>query len=97
VTDALAQLAAHQAALRAGAGALIGYPIEHFLVFANARTFPDQVPPPRLLLPQMIQTQIGYDPVDPRIEGRLETEAVQVDVGSQERLLIDVLTIIFSR
>jgi hypothetical protein len=42
----------------------------------------------------MIEAEIGHYTIDPGIEGTLEPEASQVDVGSQERLLVDVLAIL---
>ena len=41
----------------------------------------------------MIQTEVGHDAIDPGVERTLEAEARQIDVGTQERLLINVLSI----
>src|SRR5712691_4775045 len=46
-----------------------------------------------MLLAQMIQTEIGDDTIDPGVEGALETEAREIDVGAEKRLLIDILSI----
>src|SRR5271168_2464745 len=48
---------------------------------------------PDIPLPQMIETKIGYDPVDPGVEGTFETEAAEIFVGLEEGLLINVLSV----
>ena len=42
----------------------------------------------------MIETQIGHDPVNPRVEGTLEAKAADVLVGLEEGVLIDVLGVV---
>src|SRR5208282_785638 len=40
---------------------------------------------------EMVEAEIGDDPVDPGVEGALEAEAAQILVGLEEGLLINVL------
>src|SRR5207302_3673180 len=47
------------------------------------------------LLAQMVEAQIGYDPVNPGVEGALETEAADILVRFEEGVLIDVLSVLF--
>src|SRR6185437_8279912 len=39
---------------------------------------------------KMIQSDVGYDSVEPGVEGALEAEAMQVPVDAQEAFLVDV-------
>ena len=43
----------------------------------------------------MIQTQIRYDPVNPRVERTLKPEAADVFISLQERVLINILGVLF--
>src|SRR5208282_466978 len=78
-------------ALRAGAGPLVGYPIEDLFLFALGRNRRSQVPVARRSLAQVIETEIGHDAVDPSVERALKAEAANIYVGAQEGFLVDVL------
>ena len=43
-----------------------------------------------LTFAQLIQTDVGHDPVQPGMKAAIETERVQVPVNPEKRLLIDV-------
>ena len=43
----------------------------------------------------MIQTQIRYDPVNPRVKRTLKPEAADVLISFQERVLVNVLRVLF--
>src|SRR6266498_6153048 len=42
----------------------------------------------------MVETQVGHDPVNPRIERTLEAETTEVAIGLQESVLINILRIL---
>jgi hypothetical protein len=43
----------------------------------------------------MIQAQIRYDPVNPSVERTLKAEAADVLISFQERVLVNVLSVLF--
>ena len=89
----LLQFAAGKASLRAGGRAVIGHAVQHIFLLAVRRHRRIQVPAARILLAQMIQTEVGHDAVDPGVERTLEAETRQIDVRPQKRFLINVLPI----
>ena len=48
-----------------------------------------------LLFPDVVQAQIGHDPVNPGVKRALKPEAPDVLVGLQERVLINILGFVF--
>jgi len=46
-----------------------------------------------MLFPQMVEAEIGHDPVDPSVERAFEPEPRQIDVGTQECFLINILAV----
>src|ERR1041385_446950 len=47
-----------------------------------------------MFLTQVIETEIGDNPVNPGVERTLKAEILEIDVGAQKRFLIDVLAIL---
>src|SRR5712692_1941093 len=92
--DALPQFAAHQTALRAGAGAVVGHAVQHFFLLAVRRNGCDHIPATRIFLSQVIEAEIGHNAIDPGVKRTLEAKARQVYVCPEKRLLINVLTIL---
>src|SRR5947209_6853613 len=92
--DASAQFTANQAALGAGAWAVVGHAVKHFFFLAVRRNGGGHIQTARILLSQMIETEISYDAVDPGVERALEAKARQVYVCPEKHFLINVLTIL---
>jgi hypothetical protein len=42
----------------------------------------------------VIEAQVGHNPVNPGVEGTLEPEAAYVFVGLEERVLINILSVL---
>src|SRR5579863_806288 len=90
-----AQLPPHQIALRIRPRPPIGHLIKQIVlaavgIFRHRRIFLAHVS-----LAQVIQTQVRDDPVNPGIKGTLKQEAADVLVRLQERILINILGVVF--
>src|ERR1051326_3072006 len=90
----LLQYAAGQIAFGIRSGALIGYAVQGWPLFCLRRDLCAYFAASRALPAKMIEAEIGGNAIDPRIKRALKTEPRQIYVGSQERFLIHVLTVL---
>ena len=93
VLDAGLQLIAQQRSLRIGMRAFFGNGI-HPVQRPVRRGQHGRFLAPDLSLAEMIQAQVGYDPVQPGMKAAVEPERVQVPVDAQERFLVDVARVL---
>src|SRR6266446_302421 len=79
---------------RVAAGAGIGQTIEGVSFLALGGNCNTDMPVAELTASQMIEAEIGDDAVNPGVERRLKTKAIEVLVGPEKCFLIDVLSIL---
>src|SRR5580704_2893868 len=91
--DALLEFPSRKASFRTGSRAVIGHAVEQIFRLAVWRHRRIQVPAARILLAQVIQTEVGDDAINPSVERTLEPEARKIDVSPEKRFLINVLPI----
>ena len=90
-----AQLAPHQIPLGVSAASPICYLRQHVVLLAFRIRRHWRIFFSHLLLPDVVQTQIRHDPVNPGVERTLETETPNALVSLQERFLINILRFVF--
>src|SRR6267154_1261516 len=78
------QLTPHQVALRIRSGTAVRHLVEQVVLAARGILRNRRVFLPHLLLAQVIEAQVGNDPVDPCVEGTLKAKTSDVLVGLQE-------------
>src|SRR5262245_53526482 len=93
--DAVAKLSPHQIPLRIRSGSVIRHAIEHIVLLTLGIDSDRCVFLSHLFFSQMIQAEVGHDAVDPGIERTFEAEVTHALVCLQERVLINVLRLVF--
>ena len=93
--DARAQLTAHEIALRIRSGAAVGHLVEQAVFLARSIRAHRSIFLADLSFAEVIETKVGNDAVNPGVEGTLEAEAAHVLIGLQERVLENILRVVF--
>src|SRR5260370_19296937 len=91
VRDASAQLAPHQVSFRIRSAAPVPHLCQHIVLLAVSTRCNRRIFLSHLLLADLVQAQIGHDPVNPGVKRALEAEPADVLVSLQEGFLINVL------
>src|SRR5438477_9066791 len=89
--DPCAQFPAHKITLRIGGSPPIRHTLQHIVLLAFRICRDRRIFFSHLLLPQVIEAEIGDDAVNPGIKRTLEAKTADVLVRLQERFLINVL------
>src|SRR5579885_228248 len=92
--NALAQNLALQLAVGIGNRAVIAHIAEQVHFLARRVNHDGRIFAPRLAPPELVQTQVGHNPVDPGVERALKPEIPDIPEGLKKSLLMDVLRIL---
>src|ERR1700685_3342444 len=95
MTDAFAQLTAHQIALRIRARPAIGNLIKYIVLLPSRIRRNRGVFLAYLPLAQVIEAKIGHDAINPRIKRELKAKLTDALVPLQKTFLINILGFVF--
>src|SRR5450631_3545418 len=92
--DARSQLSPQEIALRIRSRAHVRHLVEQIVLAARRILRDRRILFAHVLFAQVIETQVGHNPVNPGVEGTLEPETADVFVSLEEGVLVDVLRVL---
>src|SRR5512146_136044 len=92
--DPRSQLAPHQVPLRTRSRPVVRDLVDDAVLFTGGVGYDGRIFLAHLALAEMIEAEVGDDPVDPGVERTLEAEAAEVSIRLEERVLVDVARVL---